>query len=113
MATVEAPPGTGTVVCVEWDPEGAGQFASSSPLRGLSPVLYADPTGIANQSIGGAAQCADGVERAEKVTAAITHTYTEPGTYFAVVRGTTQRDGDPSDTLTHMINIDRVRIVVR
>lgn len=112
VATVEAPPGTGQVVCVEWDPEGSGQFAGSTPLSGLSPVLYADPTGIANQSVGGSRQCAEGVEPAEKVTVSTTHTYTEPGTYFAVVRGTTQRDANPDDPHTQMGNIARVRIVV-
>jgi hypothetical protein len=40
------------------------------------------------------------------------HTYTAPGTYFAVVRVTSQRTGDRTTPYTHIQNLARVRVVV-
>jgi hypothetical protein len=41
-----------------------------------------------------------------------THTYTTPGTYFAVVRVTSQRTGDRRTPYTQIQNLARVRVVV-
>lgn len=110
-ATIETPPGTGKVICVDWDLEGTGRFGGTSPTSGLSPVTDADPTGQLNQPLGGSSSC--DIEPAEKVTTAMSHTYADPGTYFAVVRGTSQRVGDSSTPYTKIQNLARVRVVVR
>jgi hypothetical protein len=39
-------------------------------------------------------------------------TYTTPGTYFAALRATSQRDGDPITPFARVQNLGRVRIVV-
>ena len=38
--------------------------------------------------------------------------YTEPGTYFPVVRATQQREGDPDHPHARVQNLGRVRVVV-
>ena len=38
--------------------------------------------------------------------------YDRPGTYFATVRIATQRNGDPADPFTQVLNLDRARIIV-
>ncbi|GIX29647.1 MAG: hypothetical protein KatS3mg124_0119 [Porticoccaceae bacterium] len=82
--TVEAPPGAGLVTRVEWDLEGTGAFtASPAP----SP--------------------------AAKVAVTARHRYPRPGTYFAVLRGWIQRQGDPDDPYTQIAHLARVRVVVR
>jgi hypothetical protein len=48
----------------------------------------------------------------ESVAVQLTHTYTEPGTYFAVLRGTTHPKGDAASNFTRAQNLARVRIVV-
>jgi hypothetical protein len=82
MAT-DVPPGAGDVVRVEWDFEGTGEFADESE-----------------------------VEVAPSVGVCETHTYDEPGTYFAVVRVTSQRAGDTAAPFGLIQNLARVRVVV-
>ncbi|MET0887231.1 MAG: PKD domain-containing protein, partial [Mycetocola sp.] len=77
------PPGTGKIVNVEWDFEGTGDYPAATPTK--SPVLK----GLTKK-----------------------HTFSEPGTYFATVRVTSQRDGDASTPFTRVQNLDRVRVVV-
>jgi hypothetical protein len=92
-ATVEVPPGTGKVVNAEWDFNGTGSFESAS-----------------------CAQC-NGTR--EISTLSTTHTYSQPGTYFASLRGTSQRNGDTNTNLDQdssfafIHNLGRVRVVVR
>lgn len=40
------------------------------------------------------------------------HVYEKPGTYFAVVRVKTQRNGDAADVYTQIKNLERVRVIV-
>ncbi len=40
------------------------------------------------------------------------YVFTKPGTYFAVLRVTSQREGDKNATFAKIYNLDRVRIVV-
>ena len=47
----------------------------------------------------------------ETVNLASTHTYSTPGTYIAVLRGTSQRDGNPND-VAKVQNLGRARVVV-
>jgi hypothetical protein len=84
---IQVPPGTGKVVSVEWNPEGvtaAGAFQSV-------------PFGDIRSS----------------VSIETTHVFTQPGTYFPVLRATSQRQGDPATPFARIDNIGRARVVVR
>jgi hypothetical protein len=80
----QVPPGTGKIVRVEWDFEGVGSYTVASPLTQIGPVLNLDAT----------------------------HTFTQPGTYFPVVRVSSQRNGDTSTQYGLIQNLARVRVVV-
>lgn len=83
--TIEVPPGAGSVVAAEWDFDGSGTFAQSSPVgRG-----------------------------AKRATVSITHKFDKPGTYFIGLRGVSQRQGDAQTPYTRIRNLGRVRVVVR
>jgi hypothetical protein len=83
-ATIETPPGAGSVVGAEWDFEGAGEYPVQAELGAIAPTV----------SLQG------------------THTYSEPGTYFPVLRATSQREGDPQTPHARIQNLARVRVVV-
>jgi hypothetical protein len=83
-AAITMPPGTGPVVAVDWDFEGTGEYATPGKLAAKAPNA--------------------------RVTA--THTYTKPGTYFAAIRATGQRQGDAETPFARVQNIGRVRVVV-
>lgn len=107
--TITAPPGTGKVICAEWDPEGSGSFNTANGA--LPPALFYDPsTPFINVSTVPNPNCEAG---GEQETVELTHTYSEPGTYFATLKGTTQRNGDTQTRFARPSNIDQVRIVVR
>jgi hypothetical protein len=81
-ATAAVPPGTGFVVGVEWDFDGAGLF----PRR-------------------------ERVEAAETVAVECRWAAPEPGTYFPVVRVVAQRDRDTDSPYARLRNVARVRVV--
>ncbi len=83
--TIEVPPGTGTVIAAQWDFEGAGTFAESSPIK----------------------------PGAKSATVTITHRFDKPGTYFPALRGISQRDGDTKTPFARIQNLGRVRVVVK
>jgi PKD domain len=83
-ATIATPPGTGDVVDAEWDFEGAGQYPVRADIATIAPT----------------------------VRLGATHTYDQPGTYFAALRATSQREGDPDTPHTRIQNLARVRVVV-
>ena len=83
--TIAVPPGAGSVVTAEWDFDGAGTYPVSSPV-------------------------ADG---ASEVSVSITHKFDQPGTWFPVLRGVSQRQGDSTTRYGVIRNLDRVRVVVR
>jgi hypothetical protein len=85
-ADIEVPTGAGGVVGVEWDFEGTGEY----PLveDDLDPALA-------------------------RYTSVVTHTFTEPGTYFPAVRVTNQRSVDAGTPHCRIFNLGRVRVVVR
>jgi len=85
-ATIETPPGTGSVVAAEWDLEGTGEY----PIPG---------------------QLSD--HRSARVAVAVSHAYTRPGVYFAAIRATSQREGDAETPYARAQNLGRVRVVVR
>lgn len=80
----QVPPGTGKIVRVQWDFEGAGTFDVNSPLTHIGPVVNLDET----------------------------YTFTQPGTYFPVVRVMSQRNGDTTTPYGLIQNLAGVRIVV-
>lgn len=84
-ATIEVPPGAGTVIAAEWDVQGRGEFADAEPL--------------------------DGTRRSVTVTR--TQVYDRPGTYFPVVRAASHRDGDTATPYARVQNLGRARVVVR
>lgn len=81
----QTPAGAGKIVRVDWDFDGTGTFPESSKVD--EPVATLKLT--------------------------TTHTFTKPGTYYAVVRVTAQRDGNPRAPYTLVQNLARARIVVQ
>lgn len=82
--TIQVPPGAGTVVAAEWDFDGDGVFdATGTVARGKA-----------------------------RVTATVRHAFAKRGTYFAVLRGVSQREGDASTPFARIQNLARARIVV-
>jgi hypothetical protein len=83
---IQLPPNGGTVVvAAEWDFEGQGHYYDTGPLRDS--------------------------KRTFNVKAR--YSYTRPGTYFAVLRATSQREGDPNTPYARIQNLARVRVVVK
>jgi hypothetical protein len=83
-AEIEVPPNAGRIVSHEWDFTGEGTY-------------------FAKEQVGAPAEHAS-------VTA--THTYANPGTYFAVIRVTSHRTGDRLTRFARVQNLARVRVVV-
>jgi hypothetical protein len=83
--TIAVPPGTGSVVAAEWDFDGSGTFAVRSPV----------PKNVGSLNV------------------SIAHRFDKPGTYFAVLRGISQRIGDPNTPYARIPNLGRVRVVVK
>jgi hypothetical protein len=79
------PPGGGTIVSIEWDAHGLGDW----PIR--------------DETI-------DGTK--SEVRSATTVTFDKPGTYFASARASSHRQGDVNATRRRVPNIARVRVVV-
>lgn len=84
-ATIEMPPHAGKVVCAEWDFEGTGDFAGKADIG----------------------------QPHERVALTATHSYAAPGTYFAVLKVAGQRQGDAATPYCRVLNLARVRVVVR
>jgi hypothetical protein len=80
----QVPPNTGQIVKVEWDFQGTSNYSASSALKHIGPV----------------------------VNVKATYTFSQPGTYFPVVRVTSQRNGDPDTPYGLIQNLARVRVVV-
>ena len=84
-ALISTPPKTGKVVAAEWDFLGVGDFPVDEPVDHLlQPALVLKQT----------------------------FTFMTPGTYFPVLRATSQRQGDPATPFARVDNIGRVRVVV-
>ena len=89
-ATIEVPPNTGQVVAAAWDFEGDGDF----------PVVEQISDSSSNDSI-------------TRVALENTHIFSEPGTYFPVLRAVSQREGDATTPYARIQNLGRVRVVVK
>jgi len=84
FAIIDMPPKAGKVVAAEWDFEGVGDYPVAEELR----------------------------HPKQTVVLKATYTFSEPGTYFPVLRATSQREGDPDTPWARIENLDRVRVVV-
>ncbi len=87
-AVVEVPPGTGQIVDLEWDFVGSGEF----PVKDQLKHSRTEGNSVLLES---------------------THSFSAPGTYFPVLRATSQREGDPDTPYTRIRNLGSVRVVVR
>ena len=85
LAEAEVPDGVGAVTGIDWIFEDEKDFEES----------------VAEISEGG-----------KTAVSKVSYTYTKPGTYFAVVRVRSERNGDKGAIFTQVRNIDRVRIIV-
>jgi hypothetical protein len=83
-AEARVPPGAGEIVSAEWDFEGVGTFPVRERIRRSRHTVRLDAT----------------------------YAFTRPGTYFPVVRVSSQRQGDPTEPYTRIPNLARVRVVV-
>jgi hypothetical protein len=79
-----APPGAGTIIAVEWSPDGSDRFAAE---RGI-----------------------DGKQASVKLSK--THRYDKPGVYFATARVLSHRDGDVNAQSRRLANLASARVVV-
>lgn len=84
VASATVPPGAGTLVSVEWDFEGAGDYPTAAAI--------------------GTPQ--------ETLSLSATHIFDKPGTYFPVVRVSSHRDGNTDTPYARVQNIARARVVV-
>jgi hypothetical protein len=85
--TVEVPPGTGKVVEAQWDFDGSGDFAVPGEVK------LSDAAG-------------------DRATVTTTYAYSKPGTYFAVLRASSQRQPDNTPH-ARIPNLARARVVVK
>jgi hypothetical protein len=85
LVKAQTPPMAGQIVNVEWDFEGVGTFTKSKQKIYIGHEISLN----------------------EK------YTFTKPGTYFPVVRVTSQRNGDPGTPFGLIQNIASIRVVVR
>jgi hypothetical protein len=85
-AIVDVPPNTGKVVAAQWDFEGAGNYPVAAQLTQSNSA---------------------------RVTVKATYSYSRPGTYFPVLRATSQREGDPKTPYALVHNLGRARVVVK
>jgi hypothetical protein len=83
-ATIEVPPNTGKVVAVEWNFDGDSRYVPAE-LGNISPA----------------------------VSVKATHAWSQPGTYFPVLRATSQREGDPKTQFGRIQNLGRARVIVK
>jgi len=84
-ATTDVPPGAGTIIGAEWDFDGTGSW----------PVTHPEIDG-----------------NATSMRLSASHVYNLPGTYFATIRVTSNREGDIGATHGRVPNLARMRVVV-
>ncbi|RRJ64629.1 hypothetical protein EHV15_18125 [Paenibacillus oralis] len=87
-AEIEVPPGTGKVTFAKWDFYGEATFE----IEGK--VIHLNNEGT-------------------RAVVETTHSFSKPGTYFPVLRAASQREGNVQDIYTQILNLSRVRVVVK
>lgn len=80
----EVPPNAGTIIDIEWDFDGKGEFPEHGDVDGSQTEL----------------------------TLSTSYCYNAPGTYFATARVSSHRDGDVNATTRRITNLASARIVV-
>ena len=85
VADITMPAGTGKVVAAEWDLLGAGDYPVAGRLTAPG----------------------------SSVSVKTTYSYSKPGTYFPVLRATSQREGHGRTPYARVQNLGRVRVVVK
>jgi hypothetical protein len=84
-ARIEVPPDTGKIILAEWDFMGAGDYPVTENFSKPEPAVDFEKT----------------------------YTFSKPGTYFPVLRATSQREGNSDTPFTRIQNLGRVRVVVK
>ena len=84
-AEIETPPGGGKIVAAQWDFETEGAFPEVATIKSSTR---------------------------SRVVVTAKHAFSKPGTYFVVLRATSQRDGDVNTPFARIQNLARVRVVV-
>jgi hypothetical protein len=85
--TISVPPGTGAVVKAEWDFDGKGDFPVAATLNGRP-------------------------NHRQMILVQTRYRFTKPGTYFATLRGYSQRSDDGT-LFARIRNLARARVVVK
>lgn len=80
----QVPPGSGTIIAVQWDFDGSGSYPQSEKVDGTS----------------------------SSITASTTHRYDAPGTYFVTALVESHREGDVSAASRRIPNLASARVVV-
>jgi hypothetical protein len=83
-ATIELPPNAGQIVTAEWEFDGVGTYPVMQPVQPPQ----------------------------SSVSLSSMHTFSKPGTYFPVLRATSQRQGDAQTPYGRVQNLARVRVLV-
>ncbi len=84
--TADTPRRGGSVVALDWDFEGKGTYATPARLVRT---------------------------KGTQVSASAAYAFTRPGTYFVGVRVTAQRQPGAAEPYARIVNLDRVRVIVR
>jgi hypothetical protein len=87
-AEIEVPPNTGKIVSAQWDFEGQATFSIDGTFSSINE------------------DCSQAVVESSYV-------FSKPGTYFPVLRAASNREGNASDLYTQVMNLCRVRVVVK
>jgi hypothetical protein len=85
-AVIEVPPDTGTIVGVEWDFEGDGDFPTAQQLADT---------------------------QSDRLEIETSYAFSKPGTYFPAVRASAHRDSNADTPYARITNLGRVRVVVK
>jgi hypothetical protein len=84
-AEIETPPGGGQIVAAQWDFETEGAFPQAVTIKSSTR---------------------------SRVAVTAKHAFSKAGTYFVVLRATSQRDGNVNTPFARIQNLTRVRVVV-
>lgn len=87
-AVIEVPPNTGRIVSAQWDFEGEATFPIETSIHHTN-------------------------EEGSQAEVEAVYSFSNSGTYFPVLRAGSSRNGDSSDLFTQVMNLGRVRVVVK